>query len=959
MKHFYFILIFISICLQELCAQIHFPATDYVPQSPAASMYSRYTEIPVDLSTGVPGIEIPIHTIELNGLSVPINISYHASGIRVRDLASEVGLGWVINYGAALTANILGGADVNNIVHPFKYRQSSDIYQLMWDAKTLDDQYKLSRMFWEDLSQKSPVYVSGGSLNPIDYFSDRFSYNLCTGESGVFRKDFVNKDIRTIPYSNVKVSEFSRYNITILSSNGTRHCFKVWDATYNDIYFLDRIVNSNQTDSIKYHHSSANYQMDNQTFSINWQFQQPEYTDGNDVLIKDAPSSQFVSHYIGNRGNHLSAKIDSIVTKKELIKFAYISDRIDGTGYRLSAIEIYNTLSSRKLIKKITFGHSYFGDSSSNNQRLRLDKVNIYGSSGNAVDKYEFKYNDLALPPYPRMQEDGPYYEDYWGYYNGRKGKTLLPDFLYRDYNIPDFSSGYTKNMDPNKNYSQACILTEITYPTKGRSVFEYEPNQYSNGKLTGGIRIAKITFYENSSPVSTKTYKYGNEHVKGVYKYNFSHNEPFINVIIYGRSTHPTQLSMNSYDTYSAHSNSFIPINYNNGAAIIYGKVEEYIGDENNNIGRNIYYYEPPKSESYICDDRMSPGYIHRFQHDYGNYKPLLTRFISQKYENGEYIDVKSIKNEYGIYKKDEFNTGLVLASNIRIHNNSTNPDTFMAYYYHYDPHSSFPYLSSLMHCDTKGYTELSLIKSKTETENGVSKKTTYEYDEYAQLIKETLTTSNSSKQINIYKYPYDFVTEDDVYTKMVNRNIIASIIEQTNEKDDVFLESHKINYKDWGNSVVAPESVERKQSGNSSEKRIEYLKYDSYGNPIHIVKNGVDEVIYLWSYKGQYVVAEIKNTTYDKVERSVKSIFGVSGINALSGLESVNKSKLDLLYINSNLENALITTFTHQPLIGILTATDPRGVTTHYNYDYFGRLESIKNNNGQYLEKHQYHQR
>ena len=41
--------------------------------------------------------------------------------------------------------------------------------------------------------------------------------------------------------------------------------------------------------------------------------------------------------------------------------------------------------------------------------------------------------------------------------------------------------------------------------------------------------------------------------------------------------------------------------------------------------------------------------------------------------------------------------------------------------------------------------------------------------------------------------------------------------------------------------------------------------------------------------------------------------------------------------------LPNALITTYTYKPLVGIATMTDPRKVKTEYDYDTFGRLKKV----------------
>src|SRR5690606_14487443 len=75
----------------------------YSIHSPDVTSLGLYNEYPVDISTGVPTIEVPLYTVRTGRLELPISISYHASGIRVDQESSSVGLGWVLRTGGVIT----------------------------------------------------------------------------------------------------------------------------------------------------------------------------------------------------------------------------------------------------------------------------------------------------------------------------------------------------------------------------------------------------------------------------------------------------------------------------------------------------------------------------------------------------------------------------------------------------------------------------------------------------------------------------------------------------------------------------------------------------------------------------------------------------------------------------------------------------------------------------------------
>ncbi|HEX8577801.1 MAG TPA: hypothetical protein VF677_16070, partial [Flavobacterium sp.] len=87
---------------------------NFAAKSPEAAAFLRYGEYPVDLSTGVPGISIPIYTIDSHGFKLPITLNYHASGIKVDQEATWVGLGWNLNAGAQIILSVRDDVDEGN-----------------------------------------------------------------------------------------------------------------------------------------------------------------------------------------------------------------------------------------------------------------------------------------------------------------------------------------------------------------------------------------------------------------------------------------------------------------------------------------------------------------------------------------------------------------------------------------------------------------------------------------------------------------------------------------------------------------------------------------------------------------------------------------------------------------------------------------------------------------------------
>jgi len=115
------LILFILFNCQEIQAQAtnNYTKDVAMPSAEAASL-GKYGDIPVSYHTGVPSISIPIHTVKEGPLSLPISVNYHASGVKVAELASKVGTGWSLNAGGIISRTVQGIKDED--VNGFYYK---------------------------------------------------------------------------------------------------------------------------------------------------------------------------------------------------------------------------------------------------------------------------------------------------------------------------------------------------------------------------------------------------------------------------------------------------------------------------------------------------------------------------------------------------------------------------------------------------------------------------------------------------------------------------------------------------------------------------------------------------------------------------------------------------------------------------------------------------------------------
>lgn len=454
------------------------PLVNIIPPPPTEAALAKYGAIPVSKYTGVPNISLPLYELTQGKIRVPISLSYHASGFKVDEISSWVGLGWSLNAGGVISRTVVGLPDEQLTGG---YLNSG----ILASPNPYPSNFLNSSIAFEDL------FAASSSEANLDLEPDVFNFNFM-GFSGTFFIEPLTKECYVTSPSEISI-EFTGnsfiaydfqgivYEFNISNDMSTNRGQSVNGDSYTFIpsmnnissWYLTRIWDQNSGDKIEFSYKPNVEEYDTWTSdTYNHKHCVGEAFNPSGILIRTknvTVSNGKVLEYITG-GN---TKVKFITTSR--------SDLSNNSGCRLSEISIMNS-DTTETFKSYTLIHSYFSSTGGDylSKRLKLDQLVTQAGTGSANEIYSFQYND-PLPPRNSKQKD------YWGYYNGRAENDNKPS------NVPamqvngEYYDGVVLEPDTSGVFLQASTLKRITYPTKGYTQFYYEPHRYSsyyNGTL-------------------------------------------------------------------------------------------------------------------------------------------------------------------------------------------------------------------------------------------------------------------------------------------------------------------------------------------------------------------------------------------------------------------------------------------------------------------------------------------
>ncbi|HEU4788962.1 MAG TPA: RHS repeat domain-containing protein [Flavobacterium sp.] len=983
--------------------------------SPTAFSMIKYTDAPINISGGRPDVTVPIYTISEPGITVPVNYNYGAGGIKVDEVASSYGLGWNLTAGGSITRVVRGIMDES--ARP-KRKTDFDDMSVLIGAASIPDIGTLRVAAGKGTDYGCEYFgirgynkYNGGATSE-DLEPDVFYFNF-NGYSGkfMFQNGLYSGDGAPVFFpkrDDIKISKVFSTDSLYPNRADIRRIIKEWVLTtpdgiqyyfgqnnlreinFNFIYntepvtdrkeevtgwFLTRIYNPVTKEEVTFTYSQHNYSYKYTTDEF-YARAETNY----DPCFKDAKLTMLsLQSNIGIAGvkTYVLSEINSSKIK---ISFKGTANREDVDKYDVLTSETYDNANvidqieildkwHNKIVKKFDLNYSYFISSnqissylttygtSNDYKRLRLNSISEKNINSEALPPYVFTYYDestsLTLPRRLSFARDN------WGYYNGALGNVRLLSTC----NLPADRSS-------NTNLAKAFMLRTVQYPTGGTHSFEYGYN--------AGLRLDKVSIKDiNTNTLIENKYAYDQGTLLNISNdHSFRDLGQIADVTVIAENTYvsycetaiptsdPAYAPFGYYNNtkYMQANSSFVPPNtgttYNpfivlssapilstqvaNYASPIYGYVSVTNLENNVPKGRKEYGFNRP---SYLSAVDKYPT-IPEENSLYG--KPTY-----EKWYDANNTLLKSEIYEYQENTDSRRVPGVVFSkSNCWLNTTGTSitpPYTGdILFYRFYDLTSKSYLLKKKTITEYFGGQTLVNTEDYTYTSNNINDLPTQisRTDASGSIVAET---KKYSSQLNGSSVPLS-----NLYTA----NRLQELIETKTTKDVNTISSAKKEFNVFSAGPTMPSIISSSKGTNALESELQFLFYDEKGNPLEFIKTNDDfRTVMVWGYNKQYPIAEIKSksTTYAFFSSYATTLQNLSNLDKDAVSEANLRTELNKLRVT--FPNDMITTYTYDPNVGITSVTDPKGYTMYYTYDLFGRLEFVKDADGNLLSKNEYH--
>ena len=542
MKKFLFLLVaFISLAvyaqpiIQDRPAQLQ----GQLPQvfSPNAAELGKYGKVPVNYFNGLPNITIPLTEVRAKNYTLPVYLSYHASGNRPENHPGWVGQGWSLHAGGC----------INRIIRGVKDELTIDEFAEKHRGRPVDLNVDLGYLFRADNIQSEDWRNYLGefddpSFNPdYDCEPDEFQINIddisasfyFTGKNKIKIVSKSDADF-TVSYTmdnrrNLGFKVFGRrgvrayrrfFEFVITAKDGTKYHF---GGNENSIEYSITQHNYGNSTSDMYQYTYIESDLD--AVANTWMLTKIERPDGEEIYFEYIRrESQIVmtdSHYLEAGYTDIAANYPIIGVNTFSSDGGRVNALNNGYSVWIPAANPHPNISFTILMPTYLesiyckYGADYANFNTKVSSQLDYDYSPelFYEKIGNMPSWSVIEKNNHTRQLTSISTNHGTARFQYTSDPNTRlklnsvsvvadQCETLRYEMTYNNTPLPRYNSRQTdawgyyntrtpysfcpfetfsqRRMGVDSNLLQAEMLIQIKYPTGGRTEFEYEPHDFS-----------------------------------------------------------------------------------------------------------------------------------------------------------------------------------------------------------------------------------------------------------------------------------------------------------------------------------------------------------------------------------------------------------------------------------------------------------------------------------------------